>query len=132
MRRRIGVAASVTLALLTLAAGVFAQTGGGLDLSWFTVDGGGGTSTGGSFSLDGTVGQADADPHAHADAYQHAHRDRYADSDGDARRLYAPTERERDDGKQWGRPPGGDRHGQHEPRRVAAQPGAGDPVHGAG
>jgi hypothetical protein len=30
------------------------------DLSWNTIDGGGGTSTGGSFSLSGTIGQPDA------------------------------------------------------------------------
>src|SRR6266576_1138164 len=29
-------------------------------IDWFTVDGGGGTSTGGVFSLSGTVGQPDA------------------------------------------------------------------------
>ena len=33
----------------------------GYDLSWFTIDGGGATfSTGGSYSLSGTIGQADA------------------------------------------------------------------------
>ena len=30
------------------------------DLSWFTVDGGGGTSSGGTYELTGTIGQADA------------------------------------------------------------------------
>ena len=30
------------------------------DLSWFTVDGGGGTSTGGVYSVSGTIGQPDA------------------------------------------------------------------------
>src|SRR4051794_36708924 len=30
------------------------------DLSWFTIDGGGGTSTGGQFSVTGTIGQPDA------------------------------------------------------------------------
>ena len=29
-------------------------------IDWFTIDGGGGTSTGGAFSLDGTIGQPDA------------------------------------------------------------------------
>jgi hypothetical protein len=29
-------------------------------ISWYTIDGGGGTSTGGSFSLSGTIGQPDA------------------------------------------------------------------------
>jgi hypothetical protein len=30
------------------------------DLSWYTIDGGGGTSTGGGFTLSGTIGQPDA------------------------------------------------------------------------
>ena len=37
-----------------------AQTGGGYDLTWNTIDGGGGTSTGGVYSLSGTIGQPDA------------------------------------------------------------------------
>ena len=50
-------------ALLLLAGGaaVHAQTGGGYDLSWNTVDGGGAMfSTGGSYSLGGAIGQPDA------------------------------------------------------------------------
>ncbi len=37
-----------------------AQTGPILDLSWNTIDGGGGVSTGGPFKLSGTIGQHDA------------------------------------------------------------------------
>ena len=49
-------------ALLILPATLsFAQTGGGYDLTWSTVDGGGATfSEGGGYSLGGTVGQPDA------------------------------------------------------------------------
>ncbi len=49
-------------ALLSLLAPVArAQSGGGYDLTWSTVDGGGYTwSEGGSYSLGGTVGQPDA------------------------------------------------------------------------
>ena len=32
-------------------------------IPWFTVDGGGGTSTGGTFTLSGTIGQHDAGTH---------------------------------------------------------------------
>ena len=48
--------------LLSLLASVaLAQTGGGYDLTWSTVDGGGATwSEGGGYSLGGTVGQPDA------------------------------------------------------------------------
>lgn len=53
------ILATALLLLLTLP--VLAQTGGLFDLSWSTVDGGGGTfSTGGGFSLGGTAGQPDA------------------------------------------------------------------------
>lgn len=38
-----------------------AQSGGGYDLTWNSIDGGGATfSTGGTYSLGGTIGQADA------------------------------------------------------------------------
>ena len=38
-----------------------AQSGGGYDLTWNTIDGGGATfSTGGAYSLGGTIGQPDA------------------------------------------------------------------------
>jgi uncharacterized membrane protein len=53
----------VVLACVVLLAAVpvLAQSGGGYDLSWSTVDGGGGTfSTGGGYSLGGTAGQPDA------------------------------------------------------------------------
>lgn len=55
------------LALLTVSILVglglpaAAQSGGGYDLTWNTIDGGGATfSTGGGYSLGGTVGQPDA------------------------------------------------------------------------
>jgi len=49
-------------ALLLLASVALAQSGGGYDLSWSTVDGGGATwSEGGGYSLGGTVGQPDAE-----------------------------------------------------------------------
>ncbi len=53
---------SLLVALLALLAPVaFAQSGGGYDLSWNTIDGGGYTwSEGGGYALGGTVGQADA------------------------------------------------------------------------
>ncbi|GIV14142.1 MAG: hypothetical protein KatS3mg021_2424 [Fimbriimonadales bacterium] len=47
--------------LTTLMGVACAQSGGGYDLSWWTIDGGGVTfATGGTFNLGGTVGQPDA------------------------------------------------------------------------
>ena len=48
-------------ALLLAVAGVAAaQSGGGYDLTWNSVDGGGGLSSGGGYTLVGTAGQPDA------------------------------------------------------------------------
>ena len=47
------------LALLVLGTGV-AVAAGSYDLSWWTVDGGGGDSSGGDYMLSGTLGQPDA------------------------------------------------------------------------
>lgn len=40
-----------------IAAVALAQSGGGYDLSWNTIAGGGGTSNGGNYALDGVIGQ---------------------------------------------------------------------------
>jgi hypothetical protein len=51
----------VACLLLTAAVPVLAQSGAGYDLTWSTVDGGGGTfSTGEGYSLGGMAGQPDA------------------------------------------------------------------------
>ncbi len=56
----------VLMILVSIVAGLvgavaYAQVGGSFDLSWNTVDGGGGTSsTGGTYSVGGTIGQPDA------------------------------------------------------------------------
>lgn len=39
----------------------------GYSIDWYTIDGGGGTSTGGVFALTGTIGQFDAHPGGAAD-----------------------------------------------------------------
>jgi hypothetical protein len=48
--------------LIVLADGrtLASLLGVGFDLSWWTIDGGGGTASGGGFALAGTVGQPDA------------------------------------------------------------------------
>lgn len=33
-----------------------------IELSWWTIDGGGGAATGGAFAIEGTIGQPDASP----------------------------------------------------------------------
>jgi hypothetical protein len=58
MKRAIVLSPRV-LALL-IAPIVAAQGGGGYDLTWSTIDGGGGASEGGGYSLSGAIGQPDA------------------------------------------------------------------------
>lgn len=48
------------LFLWIITAVTFAQSGGGFELTWSTVDNGGGTSSSGGFELSGTIGQPDA------------------------------------------------------------------------
>jgi len=51
----------VALLLLLITIPVLSQSGGGYDLTWSTVDGGGVMSSGGgSYTLAGTIGQPDA------------------------------------------------------------------------
>lgn len=55
MRRNLFIVFAALLPLLTLTAAFSQYT-----IPWSTIDGGGSTSTGGSFSLTGTIGQPDA------------------------------------------------------------------------
>ncbi|MBW8039346.1 MAG: hypothetical protein FVQ85_05050 [Planctomycetes bacterium] len=45
---------------LSLVSNTLAQSGGSYELSWSTIDGGGGRSSGGQYTLLGTIGQPDA------------------------------------------------------------------------
>lgn len=60
------VCSSLRLAALgvwiALAGVGFAQTGGGFDLGWASVDAGGGISSGGDYVLGGVVGQPEPIP----------------------------------------------------------------------
>jgi hypothetical protein len=56
---------SLSAGVLCLAFGLFAakaqaQSGSQFELSWSTIDGGGGASSGGQFVVNGTIGQPDA------------------------------------------------------------------------
>lgn len=63
-RRAIVLGALMLISVVASLSYVYAQVGGGFDLSWNTVDGGGGTfSTGGTYELGGTIGQPDAGRH---------------------------------------------------------------------
>ena len=57
------IALLVPLVFLLIASAALAQDGGGYDLSWWTVDGGGGSAKARApspYALDATIGQPDA------------------------------------------------------------------------
>jgi len=56
-RRKLAV---LGVALALLAGTLSAAPSGTFSIDWWTVDGGGGASSGGDFTLSGTAGQADA------------------------------------------------------------------------
>jgi len=63
MKRNQLLAAAALFGLASTALGAAMLSGGGqYDLSWHTIDGGGGYAAGGSFELEGTIGQHDAGP----------------------------------------------------------------------
>ena len=56
-RRKLWVLLLAIAGSLALTAIVLGQAGGGLDLSWSTIAGGGGESAGGTYTVNGSVGQ---------------------------------------------------------------------------
>jgi hypothetical protein len=60
-KKRTAILFVMGLIILTLAATIHAQT---YTVTRWTVDGGGGTSSGGSYTLSGTIGQPDAGLHS--------------------------------------------------------------------
>ena len=58
MKLAVPMLALLAVALLTGGAAPISR-GPTFDLSWWTIDGGGGTSVGAGFELSGTIGQAD-------------------------------------------------------------------------
>lgn len=55
-----GVFLLLGVGVLVLSVGLAALAQGGYELSWWTVDGGGGAPSGGGYELGGTIGQPDA------------------------------------------------------------------------
>ena len=59
MKRPIVLLIPIVL-LLIVASAALAQSGSGYDLTWSTIDNGGGESDGSGYVLNGTIGQPDA------------------------------------------------------------------------
>ena len=60
VKRTTLLAAILLVGVASVASTVYAQTGGGYDLTWSTIDSGGGASAAGGYTLGGTAGQPDA------------------------------------------------------------------------
>ncbi|UCG59349.1 MAG: hypothetical protein JSU70_07525 [Phycisphaerales bacterium] len=58
---RLAVEVTVLPLLFLMGRPSLAQSGGNYELGWYTIDGGGGTSSGGEYVLTGTIGQPEAD-----------------------------------------------------------------------
>jgi len=54
------------LYLLTIILITVSMVGADYSISWYTIDGGGGTSSGGPYQISGTIGQSDAGYHDEA------------------------------------------------------------------
>jgi len=50
----------IALVAFMLITGIALAQGAGYSVAWWTVDGGGGTSTGSNYTVSGTIGQFDA------------------------------------------------------------------------
>ncbi|CAG0929956.1 hypothetical protein TFLX_01499 [Thermoflexales bacterium] len=74
--------------LLVLASTALAQSGGGYDLTWNTIDGGGGSSNGSGYALVGTSGQSDAGETMTGDGFTLIGG--FWTSEDDQHRLYLP------------------------------------------
>lgn len=59
MKRRLLITLLLTVILLAAASVAYARLAG-YSLPWWTVDSGGGASSGGNYNLNGTIGQPDA------------------------------------------------------------------------
>jgi len=60
----------ITILMILSAGTVSAQSGGGYDLTWWTVDSGGVALSGGSYTLAGSAGQPDSSMAPTGGAYQ--------------------------------------------------------------
>lgn len=59
--KRAALVLAISTTVILIVSVAFAQSSGGYDLTWNTIDGGGAMfSTGGTYSLGGTIGQFNA------------------------------------------------------------------------
>ena len=61
-RRKLAILLAVVLALAVVSVALAAGQAFAPSITWWTVDGGGGLSAAGAYSLTGTIGQPDAGP----------------------------------------------------------------------
>jgi hypothetical protein len=78
------------LVLMLLMGTVTLAQPGVLRIAWWTVDSGGGTSSGGAFSLSGTTGQPDAGTHTSTDGVLRLESGFWISSAAGSSRVFIP------------------------------------------
>jgi hypothetical protein len=81
---------AIVVSLITTAV-VLAQAGGTYDLGWWSIDGGGGASNGGAYSVMDTLGQSDASPPTSGDGQRYSLTDGFWQARSTGSRVYLPT-----------------------------------------
>lgn len=88
---------AVPIALLALLVSLLAtwivvgQSGGGYDLSWWTIGAGGGDSSGGRYAIEDTVGQSIASHSPSKDGPRYSLTDGFWQAGSTERTIYMPV-----------------------------------------
>jgi hypothetical protein len=89
-RHAVPIALVALLVSLVATAIVLGQSGGGYDLSWWTIGGGGGASSGGQYVIEDTLGQAIASHDASDDGQRYSLTDGFWQTGSTERTIYLP------------------------------------------
>ena len=91
MKRKTLILGTVLVLALLVIGVALATVNAGYDLSWWTADGGGGTSSGGNYSLSGTIGQPDAGPVLSGPGYRLSGGFWFGSGGGVEKKIYLPV-----------------------------------------
>jgi hypothetical protein len=89
-RHAVPIALLVLLVSLVATAIVLGQSGGGYDLGWWAIGGGGGDGSGGQYVMEDTLGQALASHDAADDGPRYSLTDGFWQAGSTDRTIYLP------------------------------------------